>query len=282
MTTITIARPASDSPAVEVAASLVMTSVRTVSKYPVRVLENAGGGDCTHIEAIAWPGSWPRTSWTADRYRTALTALADMHAAWWGTPPSRPDFPSVWSSTDGYAPSLLREARSALLEIESASWGVKFLSKDRMWTWLGVLDDPDRLLATIADMPQTVIHADCWPGNLAMHTDRSAVPSHQQMGIGPAPYDLASFHSLAKWWFGRVPLTLTEMRNHYLTRLNERLGQNVDRYVFDLGVDAARAWRFAILWPTFIMEHYATLLAALRQLQNAIIEPAFASLCRCA
>ena len=66
-----------------------------------------------------------------------------------------------------------------------------------------------------------------------------------------------------------------------MERLRWRLGELLDRYAFDLGVDAARAWRFAVYWPVVLLENYVSLLAQRRRLQNAVTEPAYASLRRC-
>jgi hypothetical protein len=239
-------------------------------------------GDWILMEALPSEVMWPRASWASEHYRSALDALADLHAAWWGRPPSATDYPWVWSPTGTHIASLIEESRLALREIERAAWGPKFLTPERLRAWLGVLDDPSPLLDTLAAMPQTLIHGDYWPGNIAVRKDGPTVFDWQLVGVGPAPYDLASFHSLSRWWFGRVPLSLTEMRAHYLARLNERLpeSQRMDRYALDLGMDAARAWRFAILWPPAIVEHQIALSGAGHRLQNAIIEPACASLRR--
>jgi hypothetical protein len=241
-------------------------------------------GEWILMEALPTEVLWPRASWTAEHYMAALDALADLHAAWWGNPPSQADYPWVWTPAGAHTTSLLEESRAALLEIERTSWGGKFLSRERLRAWLRVLDDPAVLLDPLTEMPQTLIHGDYWPGNIAVRPDGPAVFDWQLVGVGPAPYDLACFHSLSRWRFGRVPLSLAEMRNHYLARLNERLGhdERVDRYALDLGVDASRAWRFAILWPPAIVEHRIALAGTMRQLQNAVIEPACASLRRLA
>ena len=48
----------------------------------------------------------------------------------------------------------------------------------------------------------------------------------------------------------------------------------------DMTIDAARAWRFAVLWPSAIVEHRAHLLARVSYLRSTVIEPAYASLRR--
>lgn len=242
--------------------------------------DGAGGADWVLMEALPSEVVWPQASWSAGHYRQALTALADMHAGWWGKPPNPTDYPWVWMPTGRHTVGLALEAAAALRRIESAPWAESFFSKGRLRAWLRVLDEPSCLLDTLADMPQTLIHGDYWPGNIAMRADGPAIFDWQLVGVGPAPYDLACFHSSSRWWFGRLPLSLTEIRNHYLQRMSER-GLHVDRYVFDVGMDAARAWRFAVLWPTVIVEHHESLLANLHHMRATAIEPAYASLRRC-
>jgi phosphotransferase family enzyme len=236
--------------------------------------------DWVLIEALPPDGIWPHATWSAEHYRMALGALAELHAKWWDRPPTPEEFPWVWMPTGAHTQELLEEARSALIEIEGATWGEKFFSRERLHEWLRVLDDPHCLLDILSGVPQTLIHGDYWPGNIAMRRDGPAVFDWQQVGVGPAAYDLACFHASSRWWFGRLPITLVEMRSHYMACLNERLGYKVDRYIFDIGIDAARAWRFALLWLPTIIEHRAHLLARLSYMRATVIEPAYASLKR--
>src|SRR5205814_8267026 len=82
-----------------------------------------GEHDWVLMEALPQEGIWPRASWSADHYRMALGALADLHAKWWDRPPSPKDYPWVWMPTGAHTRELLEDARAALIEIESAPWG---------------------------------------------------------------------------------------------------------------------------------------------------------------
>ncbi len=237
--------------------------------------------DWVLMESLPADVVWPQAMWTAEHYKSALTALADLHARWWNRPPSPTEYPWVWTPTGLHTESLISEAREALMQIEQETWGERFFPRERLRAWLRVLDEPMCLLDTLREMPQTLIHGDYWPGNIAMRPEGPSVFDWQLVGVGPAAYDLACFHSSSRWWFGRLPLSLTEMRGRYLSRLNEQLCSSVDRYIFDVGMDAARAWRFAVLWPTVILEHHTSLLAGLHHMRATAIEPAYASLRRC-
>ncbi len=243
--------------------------------------EMCGNSDWVLMEALPSEMVWPRASWTGEHYRLALQALADLHATWWGQPPDPADYPWVWTPTGHHTDGLVREARAGLIEIEQAPWLEQLFSKERLHAWLRVLDDPPCLLDLLVRMPQTLIHGDYWPGNIAIRADGPAVFDWQLVGVGAAAYDLACFHSSSRWWFGRIPMSLVEIRNHYLKCLSERLDERVDRYSFDMAMDAARAWRFAVLWPPVIAENHAGLLARAGYMRATAIEPAFASLRRC-
>lgn len=242
-----------------------------------------GGQDWVLIEAMPPEGVWPHTQWTATHYHLALEALAEVHAQWWDRPPDLEKYPWVWMPVGVHTGRLVEEARAALVEIGCAPWGKRFFPEDNLDSWFRLLDNPADLLDILTDMPQTLIHGDYWPGNIAMRGEgkRPAVFDWQYVGVGPAAYDLSCFHATSRWWFGRLPLSLVEMRNHYLACLREKLGYKVDRYVFDLGLDAARAWRFATFWPLAILEHHTALLARINYLRATVIEPAAASLRRC-
>jgi hypothetical protein len=231
----------------------------------------------------------PQVAWTASHCRLALTALADLHATRWGRPPDPSEHAWVSTPLGHDAEVWVRRSRAALDQIERADWGGKFFTKERLHAWMRALDEPSCLLGLLRDMPQTLIYGDShpfwildfgfWSVQSKIQNPKSKIQN--RMVAGPAPYDFAGFCSSARWWFGQVPLSLAEMRNHYLERLNSRLDQPLDRYLFDAATDAARAWRFAAFWPPFILDHHTSLLAGLHHLQATIVEPAFASLRRC-
>jgi hypothetical protein len=246
-----------------------------------RVLLSSAGGEWLLMEAVPFDAVWPRAAWSEGQYRAALEALAAMHAQWWGRPPDPAEYPWVWQPLGAHAAALAEEARAALLEIERAPWGEVFFPGDRLAAWMRVVDEPAVLLDLFEGVPQTLVHGDYWPGNIAVHRDGPAVFDWQRVGVGPAAYDLACFYGSSRWWFGRLPLSLPEIRAHYLRALNERLGTNLDRYLFDQGTDAARAWQFAVLWPAALLEHHAHLLGVQGHVRATVTEPAWACLRRC-
>ncbi|MFL5733471.1 MAG: hypothetical protein ACJ78Q_09725 [Chloroflexia bacterium] len=257
------------------------------------------GSDWLVMEALPAGMLLPRAGWTACSYFAALTALADLHATWWDHPPDPADCSWTWAHLGPEAHHMAEQARAALLQIEAAPWGSHFFTREQTRAWLIALDDPSPLLAMLQQMPQTLIAAgsmqsvvgsrqiqltaDCLlPTTYSSgHAPCPTAADWQMVGVGPAPYDLACFYSSARWWFGRLPLSLTTMRNHYLDHLNHRLGRQLDHYLFDAAFDAARAWQFLTSWPTAILERHPILLAHRHHLQTTVIGPAYASLRRC-
>jgi hypothetical protein len=209
-------------------------------------------------------------------YRAALTEMAALHATWWGWPTSAPARRWALASQVETA-CAIEEARRALLEIGDAPWGERLIPAKEIRGWLHLIDNPGESLLNLSQLPPTLIYGDEPGGNLF---DKPGIRRGQVVS-GPAPYDVACFYSASRWWYGRLPMGRVEMRNWYLERLNERLGMEcLDRYCFDLGFDAALAWRFATRWLPFIAEHHATLLARAAYLRATVIEPAWASLRR--
>ena len=251
-------------------------------------LPGFSGPDWVLLEALPQEAVWPQATWTERHYRQALTALADLHAQWWDRPPDPHAHPWIWTPTGAHAATLAHDAHRALLEIESTRWGSAFFSPEDFHAWLDITANSSPLLDILNAMPHTLIHGDYWPGNISMRpdphhdaTDATAVFDWQFAGVGPSSYDLACFHSTSRWWFGRLPLSLVEMRRHYLSRLNTLLDTRVDRSLFDLSLDAARAWRFATFWPHAILQHSTYLLARRSYLHTTLLAPALTSLKRC-
>lgn len=252
-------------------------------------LPSFSGPDWVLLEALPTETVWPQIRWTAQHYLGAISALADLHARWWDCPPDPGSHEWVWTPTGVDASALAQDAHAALLEIESANWASEFFSPEELRLWLDLTDDPSHLLDILNVMPQTLIHGDYWPGNIGVHpsTDRAypddmpAVFDWQFAGIGPAAYDLACLHATSRWWFGSLPLSLAEMRRHYLSRLGALLGERIDRALFDFNLDAARAWRFATFWPHAILQYTPHMRARRHHLQTTVLAPAQASLKRC-
>lgn len=247
------------------------------------------GPDWVLLEALPTETVWPQARWSEQHYRGAIVALADLHAKWWGNAPDPRRHDWVWTPTGADAESLAADAHRALLEIEGKAWASEFFAAGELRAWLDLTADPAPLLAILNVMPQTLIHGDYWPGNIGVHpgSDRAypaftpAVFDWQFAGAGPSSYDLACLHATSRWWFGTLPMTLAEMRNLYLSRLNEQIDERVDRGLFDLSLDAARAWRFATFWPHVVLQYTAHMRARKHHLQSSMLAPAWASLKRC-
>lgn len=278
---------AQDMPAGDTGSHEGITTGMGLRAAPVR---GFSGPDWVLLEALPSETVWPQAAWTEQHYRGALTALADLHAHWWDHPPDLASHAWIWTPTGADAVRLAHDAHEALLEIESARWGSGFFSPEELRPWLDITADPSPLLDVLNAMPHTLIHGDYWPGNIGVRsapdhdlaqTDAPAVFDWQFAGVGPSSYDLACFHATSRWWFGRLPLSLVEMRRHYLSRLNTLLDTRIDRSFFDLSLDAARAWRFATFWPHAILKHNIYLQARRSYLHTTLLAPALASLKRC-
>jgi hypothetical protein len=202
--------------------------------------------------------------------------MADRHARWWGITPHANH---IWAPTGHDPETLVREARGALIEIERADWGERFLPKSDLHTWLRVLDNPIFLLETLVALPQTLVHIGPH-ANDPLQSAAGAIES-DRFSVGPAPHEFAVTYSSWRWTLARLPLSMAQMRNIYLQHLNEHLAASLDRYAFDLGFDAALAWRFVTFWPAVLVQQRLYLQAALHHLRATVIEPANASLRRC-
>lgn len=228
------------------------------------------GAFARHTPIATGPGlSWPRSAWTVEQYTTSLRGMAAAHAAWWGDAHWEP-LPCVYEP----AP-LVEEARAAVLRLEASGLYRAVLSPERVRLLLAVLDNPHWLVDIMYALPRTLLIAE------------SALPDFDGDSYGPppayagpAPYDLACFYSCSRWWFGRTPLSTVDTRNIYLDHLNSALAEPLDRCLFDIGFDAALAWRFAVAWTPRLAANPALFLARSQVTRAALVDPAFASLSR--
>jgi hypothetical protein len=208
-----------------------------------------------------------RLSWGTVPYVAALHGMAELHAGWWDKVQEDGPWPRL---AEVYAPgAAISNARGSLLAIESENWTQRLLGEGSVSTLLSLLDDPAPVLDLLRSAPVTLIA----PGEGREETDRYVY-------AGPAAYDLASFYASSRWLYGRTPLGMVETRNAYLRSLDSLLGSRVDECLFDITLDAARCWSFALGWSEYIAARPPALMARAHLFRAAVAEPALAALRR--
>jgi len=126
----------------------------------------------------------------------------------------------------------------------------------------------ETVVAPLREAPQTLLHGDYWPGNIARLPDGELIAYDWQLAVvGPGPLDLVVLVNSSRWWFSPLPLEPAEMVNAYRAELSERLNVSWDEEAWARLWDHALMWRFIQEWldllgasPSALIEARAELL----------------------
>lgn len=102
-----------------------------------------------------------------------------------------------------------------------------------------LLADPSPLLEVLACLPETLLHGDPWPANVALRGTERVWLNWWQLSVGPGVADLASWLDQTPFQLGRVVDRMSQIEA-YLAARNEPF----DRKLFGAALDAARIFWF--------------------------------------
>lgn len=158
-----------------------------------------------------------------DQHERFLDHMAEMHAAFWG-----------WEDDVGLTPLGTRIVwfGPRLAEVERERGGDNPVPTRHVWNgWsrlrarggpvtdavFVLLDDPDRLLVALRELPSTFVHGDWKAGNLGSHPDgRTILIDWAYGGQAPPGIELAHYLSLNR---SRLPETKDAAIDRYRDRL---------------------------------------------------------------
>lgn len=102
-----------------------------------------------------------------------------------------------------------------------------------------LLEDPSPLLEVLGCMPETLLHGDPWPANVALRGSERVWLNWWQLSVGPGVADLASWLDQTPFQLGRVVDRLTEIEAYLAAR-----DEPFDRKLFGAALDASRIFWF--------------------------------------
>ncbi len=188
--------------------------------------------------------------WGREHYERAISGLTVLHDRFWGLGEDLNAFP--WLSrpleTD-YEVHVTAAAHAIERIVELGHPEPLANAPERMRILAQLTTQADRIVSPLRDVPNTLLHGDYWPGNIAVTEDGEQVVYDWQLSaVGPAILDLLVFVNKSEWWFDELPLEPAEMVGLYRQQLARRTGSAWEPDHWALLWDHALMWRFVQEW----------------------------------
>jgi hypothetical protein len=209
-------------------------------------------GDWLVLEAIEDISD--SSDWTADGYLQAIDALVDLHDRFWALGEDLHAYPWLSRPLDSDFEVHVTAAQQAFDSIVEEGRPKAFAAKpERMQVLQALIDHAGSLAGPLLEEPATLLHGDYWPGNIAILPDEVLMVYDWQLaGVGPGIIDLLVFINKSVWWFGKLPLSVEEIVDHYRASLSARVGRVWSQDEWSRLWDHALMWRFLQEWVDVI------------------------------
>jgi len=204
------------------------------------------------LEAL--PSGKPITAWDEQDERAVLNDLARMHAHFWRSL-ELANTPWLTCLQDELNVRFDQAARCLPILRQIGGWpGI--VTPRTMDVMEALLTDRACLLATLADLPPTLIHCDTWQSNWLLLDDRRVLLDWQSAARGPAVWDVVYFLEMSGEVGGRLPLEESQALNSYLDALEAERGRDdVVRRTFLDVVPAVSVINTLARWPVYALDY---------------------------
>ena len=215
------------------------------------------------IEDISDSGNWDAVA-----YRTAIDALVELHDHFWNLGEDLHAYPWLSRPLDADFEVHVTAAKQAYEGIVEEGHPRAFSSEPaRMQVLEALIENAGALAAPLLEEPATLLHGDYWPGNIAMLPDDALMVYDWQLaGVGPGIIDLLVFVNKSAWWFGKLPISIDEIIDHYRRSIAARVQREWSQEEWDILWDHALMWRFLQEWIDVIAVTPEALLTTQEQL----------------
>lgn len=205
-------------------------------------------GDWLILEEIR-PARDP-VHWEPHDYLAAIDGLVTLHDRFWNLGEDLSVF--TWLSRpleSDFEVHVAAAAQAIERIVATGEPGSLARSPERMKVLANLTLHADAVGAPLRKQPNTFLHGDYWPGNIAvMHDGRQIVYDWQLAGVGCGVMDLLAFVSKSLWWFPRMPLPPEHIITHYRQQLETQVGMRWDDEAWGELWDHALMWRFLQEW----------------------------------
>ncbi|MAF09229.1 hypothetical protein CMK11_02160 [Candidatus Poribacteria bacterium] len=222
-----------------------------VGAAPVRVpdvlgsYEDTAAGVCLLLKR--YEAARPARDWTAGDFETLARQLADLHSAYWASPPERlawldlpPDEDAALDTTHARGEWAARAGQAKFRSV---------LNRSAVGQVNALLDRIADMNAAIRSTPSTLCHGDCHVGNIL--TDVAGVlvwSDWQEVRWGPGPEDLSFLLQRAEF-DGATPC-----RELLISAYHAQLRRHVDVSRRDVQrvMDACELRTRLVAWPMYL------------------------------
>lgn len=220
------------------------------------------------------PGRLPDKWGTAD-YLLAIEQLTILHDRFWGLGQDLSMYSwleqPLKASREVYLEAAQNDARNLVENQESLL---------NTQTNLAVLTDRiltniEQITSVLQACPATLLHGDFWPGNILIHQQGGlTVFDWEDAGIGPFVFDLIGFIQKSAWTFSPLPISPTEIIEHYRSQLAKAGAHQFRDDEFTQLWDHAMMWMFVTGWAGHLARTPNSLLPMrLDALQEVLFKP---------
>lgn len=226
------------------------------------------GGAWLILESL--PPALPIEQWSADDYRRAVIELARLHDRFWGLAEDLANYPWLGRPFASDFEIHVMAAAQALEKIifddilqVITGWSERTSALARL------IGETERVVEPLRAEPQTFLHGDYWPGNLAVLSGgRQVVYDWQLAGVGPGIVDLVVFIKKSLWWFESMPVEPETLTSLYRAEIAKRAAHAWTDEQWRRLWDHAVMWRFVQEW----LDLLAALPPALIQARSNLLE----------
>jgi hypothetical protein len=188
--------------------------------------------------------------WGDAEYHLAIEGLADLHDRFWGLGDDLGAFAWLSRPLETDFEVHVQAAAQAIERIVNAGKPEPLAgSPERMHLLARLTLHAEQIAAPLRRQPQTLLHGDYWPGNIAIASDGDLVVYDWQLAaIGPAIMDLLVFITKRDWWYGSSSWPRDRLADYYRRCLGQANGFTWDESEWEQSWDHALMWRFVQEW----------------------------------
>lgn len=183
-------------------------------------------------------------AWRAEDYGRGMTALAALHERFW-------NLADDLAAYNWLARPLTRDleihvyaAARAVEQMMRADWPPLITGSVRVLGVFGqIISQVEAVVEPLRAAPQTLLHGDFWPGNVALQADGEMVVFDWQLvGLGPGVLDVVTFLTTSRWHRPDLPAGDDDLIALYRREMAQRVGACWS------DEEWARLWEHALMW----------------------------------
>ena len=210
-------------------------------------------GDWLVLEAVE--ADIAPDEWTAEDYRQGVGTLAALHERFWTLAEDLSAYKWLARPLTGDFEIHVYAAAQAIEKMILDDRPQPITSSMTVLGALGqMISQVEQVAAPLRAAPQTFLHGDFWPGNVALQADgEMVVMGWQSAGLGPGILDLVTFITASRWQRQELPVACEDLIALYHDEMRQRVDAPWSEEEWAAQWDYALIWRFVqemFVWVT--------------------------------